>query len=157
MPLLFFIFTILWQQPFAVKCSAFAANDFIPERYSCEGTNINPEFYIENIPANAKTLAFIVEDPDPAFGTFDHWVVWNIPLSSKIKEDSAPGIVGVNSRKENKYTGPCPPSGVHTYHFKLYALDANLNLPKNSGKKELLAAMQSHIIATAETAGRFNK
>ncbi len=112
---------------------------------------------MQNIPSTARSLALIVEDPDPAFGTFDHWVVWNIPPVKEIKENSIPGKVGKNSRNENKYTGPCPPSGVHKYYFKVYALDDTLHLSDNTNKQALLKAMEGHILGTAETIGLFHQ
>lgn len=158
MNLLILIVSLLMNQPvFTIQSPAFANNHYIPPRYTCEGTNISPGFVLENIPGNTKSLALIVEDPDPATGTFDHWVVWNIPPVKEIKENSSPGQVGMNSRRENKYTGPCPPNGVHSYHFKVYALDKTLQLPGNTGKQELLKAMEGHITGSAETVGRFHK
>jgi Raf kinase inhibitor-like YbhB/YbcL family protein len=158
MNFLLLILTLIMNQPlFTVKCTAFADSNYIPPRYTCEGLNINPGLVIENIPQNTKTLALVMEDPDPAFGTFDHWVVWNIPPTHEIKENSIPGKVGKNSRDENKYTGPCPPSGVHKYHFRVYALNETLHLSDNTTKLELLKAMQGHVLATAETTGLFHK
>lgn len=155
-PILFIIAFLFGQQPFSIN-SIFANKHYIPINYTCSGLNVNPEFNIKGIPSNAISLALIVEDPDPAFGTFDHWVMWNIPIQSKIAENTAPGKVGRNSRKENKYTGPCPPSGVHEYHFKLYALDKTLNLSDTCGKIDLLNAMKGHIVAETELLGLFNK
>ena len=158
MNLLILIISVFMNQPtFTISCSAFANNNYIPQRYTCEGTNINPGFVIEHLPENTKSLAFILEDPDPAFGTFDHWVVWNIPPVKEIKENSLPGNVGRNSRNENKYTGPCPPSGVHKYHFRVYALDDLLHLPDSTNKQQLLKAMEGHLLGTAETVGLFHK
>jgi Raf kinase inhibitor-like YbhB/YbcL family protein len=144
------------HEPFSIS-AIFANNNFIPVNYSCSGANVNPELRIKGIPQNTKTLALVMEDPDPAFGTFDHWVMWNIPPQNIIAEDSTPGIVGTNSRKQNKYTGPCPPSGVHRYNFKIYALNTSLNLSDTSGKRTLMAAMKGHILAEAELVGLFNK
>src|ERR1700739_3117200 len=80
-----------------IKSSAFKSGDYIPEKYSCTGKNINPPLSISNIPKEAKSLALIVEDPDAPKGVFDHWIAWNIPVSqTEIKENSSPGIQGAN-------------------------------------------------------------
>lgn len=80
-----------------VKSSAFEAGKLIPKKYTCDGQDINPPLTIEGIPKEAKTLVLAVDDPDAPSGTFDHWIVWNIAAStSKIPEDSAPGIEGQN-------------------------------------------------------------
>jgi Raf kinase inhibitor-like YbhB/YbcL family protein len=141
-----------------IKSPAFKNNEFIPSKYTCDGVNINPEISIDEIPENTKCLAIIVDDPDAPNGTFCHWVLWDITPKTSIKEDSAPGIQGRNSFGENKYNGPCPPSGRHHYHFKVYALDTKLSsLPPTTDKKELEKAMKDHIIASGETVGLYKR
>lgn len=140
-----------------VQSSAFADNNYIPARYTCEGLNHNPSLFINNIPANAQSLALIMDDTDSPNGPFVHWVMWNIPVEEKIAENSAPGIQGQNSRKENKYTGPCPPNGIHSYHFRIYALDNKINLPESGNKEDLLKAMEGHILTSGELVGLYKK
>ncbi len=142
---------------FRIKSSAFEDNTMIPSKYTCDGENINPELIIENIPQGAKSLALIVDDPDAPMGTWDHWIVWNIPLLNKIGENSVPGIQGLNSWGRNDYGGPCPPSGTHRYFFKLYALDTDLDLDQNSTKSELEKAMSPHIIAKTQIIGLYKR
>ena len=110
-----------------VSSPAFSNNGFIPSKYTCDGSNINPELIIRDIPQDTRSLALIIDDPDAPKGTFDHWVMWNIPVKDKIDENSTPGAEGKNGKNENKYMGPCPPSGTHHYHFKVYAWILNLN------------------------------
>jgi len=99
-----------------------------------------------------------MDDPDAPRGTFDHWVVWNIPAStSKIDENSVPGIEGLNGSWQPGYAGPCPPSGTHRYFFKVYALDSELRLSKNSKKNDVEKAMQGHILAKAELIGLYSR
>jgi Raf kinase inhibitor-like YbhB/YbcL family protein len=129
----------------------------IPVDYTCEGVGKNPPLNIRDIPKEAKSLALIMDDPDAPGKTFDHWVVWNIPPQETIKEGSIPGDVGKNSRGENRYTGPCPPSGTHRYFFKVYALDALLELEKSADKKRLEQALQNHILAYGELVGNYKK
>jgi len=140
-----------------LKSGAFEDNHTIPVKYSCDGSNINPPLNIQGMPMSTKSLALIVDDPDAPNGTFDHWIMWNIPPKDKIEENSAPGVQGKNGKGENKYTGPCPPNGTHHYHFKIFALDKMLDLSSASGKKELENAMQGHILSSAELIGLFER
>jgi Raf kinase inhibitor-like YbhB/YbcL family protein len=141
-----------------VKSSVFENQKPIPKKYSCDGEEINPPLTIEGIPAEAKTLALIIDDPDAPNGTFDHWVVWNIEPSGKIGENTVPGIEGVNGAGSRGYVGMCPPSGTHRYFFKIYALDSKLNLKSESTKKkDLEKAMHGHILAKGELIGLYKR
>lgn len=141
-----------------VKSPVFEANKHIPRKYSCDGDEINPPITIDGIPKEAKTLVLIVDDPDAPMGTFDHWVVWNIPpSSSKIGENTVPGTEGLNSARQRGYMGPCPPSGTHRYFFKVYALDAELKLGAGTKKKDVEKAMQGHILAKGELIGLYSR
>lgn len=136
----------------------FSSNEFIPSEFSCKGSGINPALNIQDVPDNVKSLALIVDDPDAPMGTWVHWVVFNIPGEiTVIDHDTVPGTQGKNDFKRLEYGGPCPPSGTHHYYFKLYALDADLDLKEGVSKKELLAAMDGHIIEQAELVGLFKK
>ena len=140
--------------------SVFANMERIPEKYSCDGENINPRLEISNIPKNAKSLALIMHDPDaPREGGFTHWVVWNIPVSKKviIEEDSFLGVEGKNGANESGYRGPCPPSGVHRYFFTFYALDRELSLGGDSTKVVLENAMLGHVISKGELVGVYSR
>jgi Raf kinase inhibitor-like YbhB/YbcL family protein len=132
---------------------AFSNMGVIPVNYTCKGDNINPPLEIQNIPKNATSLVLIVDDPDASFGVWDHWLVWNIPLSGNISENTIPGTQGINSWKTNNYNGPCPPSGKHRYFFKIFALDTMLDLSEKSGKKAMEEKMNGHIIAKGELIG----
>lgn len=135
----------------------FNNNEFIPKKFTCEGEDINPTLIIEDIPVNAKSLALIVDDPDAPMGTWVHWVVYNIPIFSRIDEDSVPGEQGINDFGRKDYGGPCPPSGTHRYFFKIYCLDAELNLKAGLSKQGLEKAMQGHILQKAELVGLYKK
>ncbi len=142
----------------SIKSPAFEHGKLIPKKYSCDGQDINPPLTIEGIPKEAKTFVLAVDDPDAPSGTFDHWIVWNIPASaSKIGENTVPGTEGMNSAREQGYMGPCPPSGTHRYFFKVYALDTELNLGVNSRKKDVEKAMQGHILAKGELMGLYSR
>ena len=140
-----------------ISSTAFQNNGMIPSKYTCEGANINPPLKISGIPANAKSVAIIVDDPDAPKGTFDHWVTWNIKPAETIAENSAAGTAGKNGMGKDGYTGPCPPSGTHHYHFKVYALDQVLDLREGADKKALENVMKDHIVAYGELIGLYEK
>jgi Raf kinase inhibitor-like YbhB/YbcL family protein len=140
-----------------IKSPAFSNKGLIPYKYSCEGANYNPELTIDELPNETKSLAIIMEDPDAPGETFVHWITWNIPPTIRIIENSSIGIKGKNSKLENNYYGPCPPTGTHDYHFMVYALDKMLDISPNSDKKALLKAIAGHIIGTGELIGIYEK
>jgi Raf kinase inhibitor-like YbhB/YbcL family protein len=142
----------------SIKSPAFEHGKLIPKKYSCDGQDINPPLTIEGIPKEAKTFVLAVDDPDAPSGTFDHWIVWNIPASaSKIGENTVPGTEGMNSARQQGYMGPCPPSGTHRYFFKVYALDTELSLGASSRKKDAEKAMQGHVLAKGELVGLYRR
>ena len=130
-----------------VKSPAFENNKLIPSKYTCDGEEVSPPLTVEGIPEKTKSLALIMEDPDAPAGLFIHWLVWNIPPTNEIQENSVPGTEGLNTNKKNSYHGPCPPGGTHRYYFKVYALDTHLNIGAFSEKEVLENAMQNHILA----------
>jgi len=140
-----------------VRSVAFSQGGHIPPKYTCEGENINPPLEISGIPDRTKSLALLVEDPDASSGLFEHWLVWNIPPNEAISENTVPGISGRNSFGSTGYGGPCPPSGSHRYFFKVYALDADLNIPAGSDKQTLQRAMQDHVLASGELMAHYQK
>ena len=140
-----------------IDSPAFKNEEFIPSRYTCEGENINPALTIGDIPAGTKSLALIMEDPDAPKGSFDHWLLWNIPVADKIEEKTNAGISGTNGFGKTGYGGPCPPSGTHRYFFRVYALDVELDLAAGSDKKLLLEAIDDHVLAMGEIMAKYEK
>jgi Raf kinase inhibitor-like YbhB/YbcL family protein len=141
-----------------VSSPAFESNQLIPAKYTCDGNDVNPPLTIEGIPEGTKTLALIVDDPDAPMGTWDHWIVWNIPAAtSKIEENAVPGTEGMNDFRRRPYGGPCPPSGTHRYFFKVYALDVKLDLSPTSRKRDVEKAMQGHVLAKGELVGLYRR
>jgi len=143
-----------------IASPAFDHNAFIPAKYGCDGVNVNPPLEISEVPANTQSLALVVDDPDAPRGTFIHWILWNIgPETREISENSVPkdATQGTTSYGEPGYRGPCPPSGIHHYHFTLIALDSKLQLDARSDKVKLEAAMKPHVIARAELIGLFRR
>lgn len=138
-----------------VSSPAFSPSGSIPEKYTCEGKDINPAVEIENIPEEVMSLALIVDDPDAPRGTWVHWLVWNIPPAHRIRENTVPGIEGMNSFGRLSYGGPCPPSGTHRYFFRVYGLDVVLKLKRGASRSDLEQAMQKHILAYGEFIGTY--
>jgi len=142
---------------------SFQNNGYIPQKFTCEGENINPELRIQDVPENAKSLALVMHDPDaPMPGGFTHWLIWNTnPKTTEMREGEKPSgsVESKNDGGKIGYTGPCPPlgHGVHHYYFKFYALDAVLNLPADASKKDLEAEIQKHLIAKAELVGLYSR
>ena len=145
------------QEQMEIRSIAFDDKGALPSKYTCDGANVNPPLAVKNIPSQAKSLALIVDDPDAPRGNWVHWVVWNIPVTGTIKEDSVPGAQGVNDFGKNSYGGPCPPSGTHRYFFRVYALNIELNLQESASKKNLEDAMRNHIVAKAEIVGTYKR
>ncbi len=140
--------------------SAFENNQFIPAKYTCDGEDINPPLLISDVPEGTKSLVLIVDDPDAPMGTWDHWVVWNInPSTEKIEEGQTPegAVEGMNDFQKHPYGGPCPPSGIHHYHFKLYALDKILDIDASSRKEDVEKAMEGSILAQSELIGLYQR
>ncbi len=145
-----------------VASPAFDQGTRIPKKYTGEGEDISPPIAWHGAPAGTREFAMIVEDPDaPRPDPWVHWVVYGIPASrTSFPEGSAPGATeGVNTGGQVGYAGPMPPEGhgVHHYHFRLYALNAAINLRQGATKQELLAAMKGHIIAEGELVGTYER
>ncbi|HSA98759.1 MAG TPA: YbhB/YbcL family Raf kinase inhibitor-like protein [Candidatus Nitrosotenuis sp.] len=142
-----------------LSSTAFADNGKIPKKYTCDGSGISPPLKIANVPKNTKSLALAMDDPDAPAGTFTHWVVWGISQKKvQIGEGEKKGFVeGANSLGKLGYFAPCPPSGVHRYVFKIFALDSRVDISAKSTKQELEKAMQNHIIQTATLVGKYSR
>ncbi len=140
-----------------ISSPEFEHNEMIPSQFTCDGEDINPTLIIEDVPLETKSLALIVDDPDAPMGTWVHWVVYDIPVTNQIQEDSIPGKQGMNDFRKKDYGGPCPPSGTHRYFFKLYALDQELNLDEGLSKRDAENAMEGHILAQAELIGLYKR
>lgn len=143
---------------------AFQEGGIIPSRYTCEGANVNPPLEFSDVPANTKSLALIVDDPDVPVQIrpdrmWNHWVVYNMEPGTKriFEATNPPGLCGKTTFGQHKYGGPCPPDREHRYFFKLYALDTMLELAQDAGKKELEKAMHGHIISETQLMGRYEK
>lgn len=160
--------TSMASSTLTLTSSAFGDNGKIPSKYTCDGErDLNPPFSIAGVPEGAKSLAFIMDDPDvpkavKPDGMFDHWVLFNMPPQTReIASGVTVGAPGKNGAGQNQYTGPCPPPqyepSEHRYFFKLYALDSELSLKAGASKAEVEKAMQGHIVAQTELVGRYKR
>lgn len=141
-----------------IESPAFAYGERIPERHSRFGENISPPLRFHDIPAQARSLLLIVDDPDAPRGTFTHWIVFNLDPTAKGLEEGchvANAREGNNDWQEPRYGGPRPPNGEHRYFFRLSALDGKLDLPVGASRAEVDLALKGHVIAQAEWMGRF--
>jgi len=137
----------------------FGHQEPIPTKYTCEGEDLSPPLAIAGVPEGAKSLVLIVEDPDAPRGTFDHWITWNLdPDTRVLAEGESPAHQGRNDFGSVGYRGPCPPPGKpHHYFFKLYALDTTLKLSEGSSKKDVLKAIEGHVLADVEIVGTYQR
>ena len=149
-----------------ITSTAFANGGPIGDTYACTGRNKSPELYWTGAPDQTHAWTLIVEDSDAPGGVFIHWIVYNLPRKLTTLSEGVPatasldtgGSQGVNNAGKVGYFGPCPPPGkIHHYHFKLYALDAKLNVPPGANASAVEDAMQKHIRATAELIGTFQR
>jgi Raf kinase inhibitor-like YbhB/YbcL family protein len=140
-----------------VTSPAFENNQKIPEKYTCDGENVSPPLKIQDLPKETQSLAVIVDDPDAASGSWTHWIVWNIPPTSEIPENTVPGVEGNNDFDLPIYGGPCPASGEHRYLFRVFALNGQLSLDKKTSKQQLEHAIQDKIIDSAVLVGKYRR
>jgi len=145
-----------------LKSTAFSAEEMIPSQFTCDSHDISPELSWHDVPPNTQSFVLIMDDPDAPNGTWDHWILCNIPASTTHFSENltalSNGIIeGNNSWGKTGYGGPCPPSDVHRYYFKLYALDCMLDLETGVIKDEVLTEMEGHILAEAELMGRYTR
>lgn len=138
---------------------AFNDGERMPDKYGYTQQNMNPPLQIDGVPDTAESLVLIMDDPDamePAGKIWDHWVAYNIdPSTTNIPEDTSVGVEGQTDFGEPGYGGPNPPDAEHTYVFKLYALDTELDLQPGATKEEVEKAMEGHVLMQAELTGTF--
>lgn len=143
-----------------LESSEFTDNGQIPEKYTCDGENINPPLIISEVPAEVKSLALMVNDSDAPSGDWLHWLVWNIsPETKKIEQGLLPSgaIEGANDFGLIGYGGPCPPTGSHHYIFKLIALNKAIGLPAGATIREFQEAITDSVLGEAKLTGSYQK
>jgi len=151
---------------FELTSSAFKAGDMIPRKHSCDGGDVSPPLSWTEPPAGTVSFAVIVDDPDAPAGTWVHWVVYDVPATTRGLPEGVPpdetlkggGRQGTNSFRKTGHGGPCPPRGApHRYFFKLYALDRTLGLAAGATKQDVTKAMEGHVKGQAELMGRYGR
>jgi Raf kinase inhibitor-like YbhB/YbcL family protein len=149
---------------FALTMEAFANGADIPSLFTCEGDDISPALAWSGEPVGTQSFALIMDDPDAPAGTWNHWLLWDIPgglrLLPKHYRAGGPVHSGTNDFGKTGYGGPCPPKshGPHRYFFRLYALDTPaLGIPVGAHRKELEHAIKRHKLGVAEYMGRFER
>jgi len=151
--------TISLEGTMKLTSPAFNHNSPIPPQYTCDGADISPALQWTDAPSATQSFALIVDDPDAPTKVWVHWVIFNIPASiNNIAENMSSSAFTQGATDFNgaqHYGGPCPPSGNHRYHFTLYALDTMLNLPARATKRQLLTAMNGHILAETTLIGTY--
>jgi len=148
-----------------VTSSAFNNGGMIPAKYTCDGSDISPPLQWQPVPESTESIAVICDDPDAPVGTFVHWVLFNLPAQTNELVENIPaaealpggGVHGRNDFGRLGYGGPCPPSGTHRYFFKIYALDAKVNLQPGCRKSDLLKAMEGHILGQGQLMGKYKR
>ncbi len=146
---------------FQITSKSFKNGEAIPQKYTCEGTDVSPELSWTEPPEGTVELVLICDDPDAPMGNWNHWIVYGLlPGTRGIFEgaEKLPGIQGTNDFGKTGYGGPCPPPGKpHRYYFKLYALDTKLGLSPGVRREDILKAMEGHILAEAQIMGTYSR
>ena len=149
-----------------VSSPAFQEGGKIPNKYTCEGQDVSPALTWGEPPVGTQSFVLVVDDPDAPGGVFTHWVLFNLPADSLELREAVPAqaqlpngsLQGKNDFGKIGYGGPCPPPGrPHRYQFTLYALDKLLNLKGAASKKQVMDAMQGHILAQGQLTGTYER
>jgi Raf kinase inhibitor-like YbhB/YbcL family protein len=148
-----------------VTSDAFKEGQMIPSDYTCDGRDQSPLLRWSGAPAGTQSFAIIADDPDAPGGDWVHWLVYDLPPTIDMMPQGVPAVDklanaekhGSNDFGKLGYGGPCPPSGVHRYVFKVYALDRMLGLEAGLKKKELLKAMDGHILGMGQLVGKYGR
>lgn len=152
--------------PLVLAPRGFSDGGPIPIRYTCDGEDISPSLAWSGVPPGTESQVVVIDDPDAPGGTWDHWVVFNIPAdvrelkAHKLNKPQLPngGVHGKNSWGDSEYGGPCPPHGTtHTYRIFLYAVDVNLDLEAGASKEDVMEAIQGHIVEESLVTGTFGR
>ncbi|WP_420458764.1 YbhB/YbcL family Raf kinase inhibitor-like protein [Neolewinella sp.] len=154
----------------SVSSSAFANESTIPNRYAAEQENISPPLAWSGAPEGTQSFVVLMEDPAvPMHPPFLHWSLYNVPADKTELAEATPGgptvpgiegaLQGPNDYGSLGYYGPRPPKGdpAHPYHFQVFALDTELELPFGASRAELLEAMRGHVLASGEVIGTYRR
>lgn len=145
--------------------TAFKDRGAMPRTYTCDGINVSPPIRWKDLPAGTRSLALVCDDPDAPGGRFVHWILFNIPSNvDHLDEDVGHteflpigAVHGKNDFGKLGYRGPCPPDGLHNYHFELFALDTLLEKRPGIDRDTLEAEMDGHILDTCTLIGNYRR
>jgi Raf kinase inhibitor-like YbhB/YbcL family protein len=148
-----------------LKSPSFSSGEMIPLRHTCDGENISPALEWSDFPPGIKSFALVCDDPDAPGKEWVHWVYFNISSDKRnISENIPPaehpasgGIQGRNDFGKIGYGGACPPSGIHRYFFRIFAIDTVLALPPGASKAQVTKAIHGHVLAEAELMGKYTR
>jgi Raf kinase inhibitor-like YbhB/YbcL family protein len=149
-----------------LSTNSFTPGGTIPKKFTCSGADVSPELSWATPPPGAKSVALIVDDPDAPAGTWNHWLLYNLPPSvhelpenqSHTTELANGALQGKNDFGNVGYNGPCPPPGKpHRYFFRLYALDTKLDLKAGADRRTLDHTIKGHVIGEGELMGSFGR
>ncbi|MFA6600394.1 MAG: YbhB/YbcL family Raf kinase inhibitor-like protein [Candidatus Omnitrophota bacterium] len=152
-------------QTLKVTSDAFEEGGPIPADHTCDGRDKSPVLRWSGAPAGTQSFAIITDDPDALVGEWVHWIVYDLPPTVDMMPEGVPELGklanaekhGMNDFGRLGYGGPCPPSGTHRYIFKVYALDCMLKAPAGLKKKDLLKAMEGHILGMGQLVGTYER
>lgn len=152
------------MEKLVVTSPCFEDGALIPVEHTGYGADRSPELLLNGLSREAVSVAIIMNDMGHPIPAYNHWVIWNIPAMARIPGDIEhggqvktlhPAMQGIGYGK-NRYKGPKPPfHWSHLYHFCVYTLDCFLDLPSSTRKKDLLRAMQGHILQEAVLSGHY--
>ena len=148
-----------------ILSEAFKEREMIPRKYTCDDVDVSPPLEWDSVPEGTMSLALICEDPDAPAGTWTHWVIFNLPANIRELPEGIPtqkmlengAKQGLNDFGRIGYGGPCPPGGTHRYHFRLYALNAKIDLEAGTTKEQLLKAMEGRVLAKGQLMGKYKR
>jgi Raf kinase inhibitor-like YbhB/YbcL family protein len=161
-------------EPFTLTSTAFKDGETVPTKYAgahpgrtCGGDNISPQLSWSNAPANTKSFAMLMTDPEGGRGLGSvHWVAYGIPASktsfAEGEASAAPKdhVGGKNNVGTNHYFGPCgpPTDSQHHYIFMVIATDLEPDaLPPGLSYAELQEKLRGHALAPAAIVGKFSR
>jgi len=149
---------------FKITVEAFGEGAAIPRGCTCDGGDLSPGLHWAGEPSETRSFALIMDDPDAPGGTWNHWLIWDIPADIHTmpggNEHASIGVSGTNDFGRRGYGGPCPPKGggSHRYFFRLFALDtARLGLSPGAKRPTLEKTLKKHAIAETAYMGRYER
>jgi Raf kinase inhibitor-like YbhB/YbcL family protein len=154
------------KMAFALSSTSFSREGEIPKKFTCDGADLSPELSWSSPPQGTQSFALIADDPDAPSGTWTHWILFNVPATTRslsegvtrVDELPSGGRQGRNDFHKIGYNGPCPPPGkAHRYFFKLFVLDKQLDAKPGASRQEVEQAMQGHVLVKAEWMGKYQR